>query len=72
METDLIRFSVRHAGMFLMPNLFGQRLHPMLVKMLNITHKCKLKEYLQAHWSTNLNFFESALNFSENIVLNGT
>jgi len=33
----------RHADIFLTSNLFGQRLHPLLVKMLNITHKCKLK-----------------------------
>ena len=68
MKTDLIRFSVRHAGIFLMSNLFGQRLHPLNVKMLSITHKCKLKEFLQAHGNKNLNFFESTLNFSENIT----
>jgi len=36
-KTDLIRFSV-HAGIFLISNLLGQLLHPMLVKMLNIIH----------------------------------
>jgi len=50
MKTDLIRFSMRHAGIFLMSNLFGQRLHPVLVKMLNITHKCKFKEYLKPYY----------------------
>ena len=37
MKTDLIRFSVRHVGIFLMSDLFGRRLHPMLVYILNIT-----------------------------------
>jgi hypothetical protein len=68
MKTDLTRFSVRHVDIFLMSNLFGQRLRPMLVNILNIIRKCKLKQYLQAHGNTNLSFFESALNFSENII----
>jgi hypothetical protein len=58
MKADLIHFSVRHAGIFLMSNLFEQRLHPILVKTLNITYRCKLKEYLQARGNTNLSFFE--------------
>jgi len=53
MKTDVIYFSLRHAGIFLTSNLFGQSLHPMIVKMLNITHKCKLKEYLQTHRNKN-------------------
>jgi hypothetical protein len=69
MKTILIRFSVRHASIFLMSNILGQRLHPMfIIIILNITRKCKLKEYLQARGNTNLSFFESAVNFSVNIM----
>ena len=63
MKTDLIRFSVRYAGIFLVSDLCGQLLHPVLFKMLSVTHKCKLKEYLQGHGNANSSFFESALNF---------